>query len=222
MDREELQEKHKKHQLWVAGRDGGEQADFTSMTLSDAQMSFHGWNKAIFRHTVFIRCDLSDAAIREADLQGASLRYCNLGGIVLAGSNCDGVDFTGSDLTHANLRRCNLHAADLTRVDLRGADLSFANVENAKFVRTTFNSTHLDGTNLIVMELPWWRVTITPNRIQIGCKTYPPDVWRDFDDETIHAMDKRAVPWWKTYKEAILAMADTVQHQKEEDAQNRG
>ena len=54
-----------------------------------------------------------------------------------------------------------------------------------------------------------WHVTITDAHMQIGCQSHELTAWRDFDDNTIIALDgKDALRFWRSYKMLLLGMAE--------------
>jgi hypothetical protein len=65
----EIEEKIRKHALWLANEDGGERADLSGADLSEADLS---------------EADLSGADLSGADLRWAYLRWANLSGADLS------------------------------------------------------------------------------------------------------------------------------------------
>lgn len=53
-----------------------------------------------------------------------------------------------------------------------------------------------------------WPVATDGERIQIGCKNYTAQEWRDFSDSAIKRMAPGALEFWRTHKVTILALAD--------------
>jgi uncharacterized protein YjbI with pentapeptide repeats len=96
--REEIQERFRKHSLWLAGEEGGERfsaccTDLTGVDLIDAVLRDAYLRRAYLSGANFRGADLSDANLRGADLSGANLR---------------GVDLTGTDLRHTVLTDADL------------------------------------------------------------------------------------------------------------------
>lgn len=51
-----------------------------------------------------------------------------------------------------------------------------------------------------------WPITISPTRMQIGCELHSFSDWHDFDDARIAAMDRGALKFWKSHKDALLML----------------
>ena len=101
LTQEELKKILHRHQLWLEGKEGGEQANLRWADLRGA--------------------DLREADLCEADLCGANLREVDL-----RGANLQGADLCRVDLRGANLREVDLQGADLHGANLCGADLDFS------------------------------------------------------------------------------------------------
>ena len=133
--------------------------------------------------------------LRRADLYGADLRRADL----------RGADLRDADLRDADLRDADLREADLYGADLRGADLSEADLREADLREADLYGKPLSKTPLQLYNLHW-PICITEQHMQIGCKTYMHEEWSSFDDETIDEMERRALEFWREWKEPLLAM----------------
>lgn len=137
------------HQKWLAGEDGGEQADFSGQMLDEEEFEGEDLRKALFRGT-----RLSGTKFWECNLEGADFSSAILFGAAFAGSNCKGANFKNADLGNvffsglpedwaawagsdpegfektspANLSRANLVGASLEGAFLAGVDLRGAKV----------------------------------------------------------------------------------------------
>jgi hypothetical protein len=69
----EIEEKLRKHALWLADENGGERANLSGADLSVADLS-----RADLSDADLSRADLSDADLRGADLSDANLNWANL------------------------------------------------------------------------------------------------------------------------------------------------
>lgn len=112
MDENKLKEILNKHEAWLCGEDGGEQADLSWADLSGASLSWASLSWAYLS-----RADLHRADLRRADLSGAYL---------------DKADLSWADLSWADLRGADLRGADLSGADLYEANLYEANLSGAK------------------------------------------------------------------------------------------
>lgn len=86
--------------------------------------------------------------------------------------------------------RANLRGADLGEADLRGTDLWEA----------------IDAP--IQMQVESWLVHIQGGCLQIGCRYYSVEQWRQFSDEEIERMDEKAMAFWQRHKDWLLACCD--------------
>ena len=120
---EALAERVAKHQLWLKGSPGGEQAD------------------------------LSWAGLRRSDLRGADLRGANLHKCALSGSDLSGAELSEADLSESDLSPCNLRGSNLSRSDLARADLSDADLRHADLSGASLSGASLSGANLYEANL---------------------------------------------------------------------
>jgi len=101
-------------------------------------------------------------------------------------------DLWGADLRDANLREANLWDADLWDANLREADLWGQKI----YISPNF------------MELEPYRIMAFNSVIKIGCELHTIEEWEGFSDKRILEMEgKKALEWWKSYKEPILTIA---------------
>jgi hypothetical protein len=180
---EKLLELHKK---WLYD-EGGVRADLRSADLHGADLS---------------SADLSGANLRSADLRSADLSNAVLYGADLRGADLSGADLNGADLNGANLRSADLHGADLRGADLSGANLRSADLRSAD-LRCTGNMKELR-----TIQVDRYMIGFTKDILQIGCKTYTIDEWRNFTDEEISKMDEGALDWWNKWKDWIFQAID--------------
>jgi uncharacterized protein YjbI with pentapeptide repeats len=184
MKTEQLQKILSDHKKWLYRKEGGSRAHLSGADLSGADLG---------------RADLSGADLSGADLRRADLR---------------GAHLSGADLSGADLRRAHLRGADLSGADLGGADLGGAHLGGADLRRA-----HLSGASLWdcvgnrdhirSLQLETYSITYTTGIIQIGCKRYTFDEWREFTDEEIIQMDgKTALMFWRKWKDTIFMLIE--------------
>ena len=94
-----------------------------------------------------------------------------------------------ANLIGANLRNANLSGAELSDADLRGANLIGA-VGNKKELRT--------------MQIETYSISFTKDVLQIGCKRFTIQEWKNFNDEEISNMDNQALSFWNKWKDFIF------------------
>ena len=61
---------------------------------------------------------------------------------------------------------------------------------------------------VLIASLPHWTVMISDTRMMIGCQIHTHAEWAVFDDAAIVEMDRQALRFWRTYKDALLAMCE--------------
>jgi uncharacterized protein YjbI with pentapeptide repeats len=137
-----------------------------------------------------------------------NLCSAKLAGVNLAGADLYGADLQSADLHDANLHGANLYRAKLQCANLRGANLYAANLHGANLYRANLQDANLHNTignsrEIISLQTYSYTVTYTATHIQIGCKRYCITEWMEFDDDTINAMDIRALDWWTHHKRWI-------------------
>ena len=140
-------------------------------------------------HKKWINNDGGERAnLRGANLEGANLEYANL----------EDADLWDANLQYANLQYANLQYANLEDANLRGANLEGANLWGA-----IGNLVHVKS-----LQCEKYFVTYTAKVIQIGCKNYTIEEWKNFDDEKIKTMDDGALEWWKKWKPIIMQLIE--------------
>jgi len=131
MNKLELMEILKKHQMWLKDETGGERAYLQDANLQDAY--------------------LQDAYLRDANLQDAYLRDADLQSAYLQGADLRGADLQGAYLQSAYLQGANLQSADLRGADLRGASYYYLQCpETGSF--TAYKKGSYD--TIITLEIP--------------------------------------------------------------------
>ena len=133
-------------------------------------------------------------------------------------ANLTYANLTYADLTDANLSRANLTDANLTYANLAGADLTDANLSRANLTRANLTRANLAGANLTnllgdmehikTLQTDKYLVSYTNRVLQIGCKKYSIEEWKNFDDKTISQMDSGALEWWTQWKPIIMQIIE--------------
>ena len=131
MGEKELKTILKKHRAWLAGREGGERADFAGTGLREADLKGTILKEADFKGVDLRMANLREADLRKADLRWADLIKASLREVKLERANLRGAYLRDANLEGANLRDTNLEGADLRganlrETDLRGADIDFS------------------------------------------------------------------------------------------------
>ena len=155
-----------------------------------------------------------------ADLRGANLCGADLRGANLSGANLRDADLSGANLRDANLRGANLRGvylrdvylrdANLCGVDLRDANLCGANLRDANLRDADLSGANLNGVCglndwIKNIQIEDWPISYTSEIMQIGCQRHPLDVWRNFSDAEIRAMDgRKALAFWEKWKSWIF------------------
>ena len=153
--------------------------------------------------------NLWGANLRDANLEGANLWGANLWGANLWGANLEGANLWDANLEGANLWDANLEGANLWGANLRGANLRDANLRDANLRDANLRDANLWGVGgnmeeIRSMKIETFPITFTKDVLQIGCKRYLIEEWRNFSDEDINNMDDRALAFWKKWKDFIF------------------
>lgn len=99
----------------------------------------------------------------------------------------------------------NLEGANLEGADLEGADLEGANLEGAILRGAILDGGALRKTPLVVMGLNWW-VMVTDGFLTIGCQRHTHTAWAAFTDAEIVKMDRKALRFWRQWRDPLLTM----------------
>ena len=154
------------------------------------------------------RADLRGTDLREADLHKADLSCANLCDANLCGADLSNADLRGADLLGANLNGADLCDADLSGATLEFVDLSDANLRNANLSGATLRDTIGNMKQIKSLQIEKYTIVYTSDIIQIGCKNYTIEKWKNFNDDTISEMDAGALEWWKKWKETIFKIIE--------------
>ena len=158
INKEELNEILKEHELWLEGK-GGEQAD-----LRRANLRFVSLRGVDLRGA-----DLSKVNLRHTDLNEVNLSNADLRGADLSDSNLSNANLRGADLRGANLGFANLRGTDLRDADLRRADLRFANLRDANLSDSNLKYTNLRYADLIYTDLKDVKTNIYTLGYNLAC-----------------------------------------------------
>lgn len=190
MEQKELETILEEHKLWVE-TDGekGKRADLYRSDLSGV--------------------DLSGADLSGADLRGADLCVAYLCGADLCGADLSGADLRDAVLSGADLRGAVLNGADLSGADLCRASLCDANLSGADLQGVkSFWDTVGNGKEIKSVQLGRYNICYTKNLLQIGCKLFLIEEWKEFSDEEIFEFDEgykqEGLAWWRENKEKIF------------------
>jgi hypothetical protein len=159
-------------------------ANLSGANLSGANLSGANLSEADLRWANLSRADLSGANLNKANLSEADLRWANLSEADLRWANLSGANLSGANLSEADLRWANL-----SRADLSGADLRWS-IGNMKEISS--------------LQLETYYITMTKERIFIGCRGYSVSEWKNFNDDEISKMDSSALSFWKKWKNFIF------------------
>ena len=183
----------KLHQKWLNDEVGGIRANLEGADLTRADLT----------GAILSGADLTRANLTDANLTRAILTRAILTGVDLSGANLTGAILSGADLTRANLTDANLTRANLTGADLTGVDLSGANLTDANLTNLLGNMRHIKS-----VQAEKYAITYTATILQIGCKRFTVDEWKNFDDDTISKMDSGAIEWWAKWKPIIIQIIE--------------
>ena len=145
---------------------------------------------------------LSSANLSYADLSSANLSYADLSSANLSSADLSSADLRSADLRSANLSSANLSSANLSSADLSSANLSYADLSSADLLCKG------DMKFIFTLQIDEWPIGFTKEILQIGCQTHPITEWREFTDDQISKMSKKALDWWKRWKQPLFAIID--------------
>ena len=121
-----------------------------------------------------------------------------LEGVSLLGANLEGANLRWANLEGANLQRANLEGANLEETNLRWANLEGAFLWSARGNNRQVKSLHVGE----------YDVAYTKDFLQIGCKGFPIEKWKTFNEEDISKMDRKALTEWNNYFKFILQIIE--------------
>lgn len=78
-----------------------------------------------------------------------------------------------------------------------------ANLRDANLINLNGNLIHIKS-----LQTERYYITYTSKVIQIGCKRYTIDEWKNFEDEKIRHMDIGALEWWSKWKPIIMQIIE--------------
>lgn len=129
MDKNEIQEILKQHQLWLDDN-GGKRADLRGVDLYGADL--HNAN-------------LRGAYLHSSRLGGADLSFANLNYATLCNADLHNVNLWGASLSEANLHSADLSCTNLNWANLCYTDLSYANLYGANLLNANLHGAELNG-----------------------------------------------------------------------------
>ena len=132
--------------------------------------------------------------------------YNEAGGIrlVAIGSNLSNSNLSGANLSNSNLRHADLSGANLSNSNLSNADLRYADLINAIGNQKEIHS----------LQLPRYKIVMTKDIINIGCKAYTKEEWLNFDKVRLGNMDgKEGLEWWDNYSKIVFELYDKIMEQ---------
>ena len=123
-------------------------------------------------------------------------------------ANLINANLRGANLINADLRGANLSVADLSDANLRGANLSDANLRGANLSGADLWGVVGNMRHIKSLQTEKYTITYTATILQIGCKRFTIDEWKNFDDKTISQMDSGALEWWTKWKLIIMQIIE--------------
>lgn len=102
-----------KHERWVNGAAGGEEASFNSMDISNISLRSSDLSGVDFRNCVGRYTDFSDCHLYTSNFEGSKLDHANF-----AYADLELVGFKNVDLRYVNLSNAKLHYVDFTNANI--------------------------------------------------------------------------------------------------------
>lgn len=132
MDKNELQEILKQHQLWL-NNNGGEKINLQGADLRGIDLRKANLRGANLQGVRLWGADLSYANLRDADLHNVNLCDANLHYADLCKTDLSCADFDSANLYYTDLSYANLYSANLLNANLHGAVLNGAILYKVKY-----------------------------------------------------------------------------------------
>ena len=153
MNKNEIKEILKLHEMWLNGEEGGERAHFCAADLCGVNLEYANLRKADLHGVDLCDANLSNANLSEAKLCGAFLEHANFYEANLCSADLRGANLSEADLRDANLCSANLFEADLQEVNFQNADLRSANLKYTNLRYANLKHTKLRRANLVYADL---------------------------------------------------------------------
>ena len=120
------------------------------------------------------------------------------------------VDLSGSNLSGSDLSNCNLRGSNLSDCDLSNCNLSGSDLRGSNLSDCDLSGSDLRDCDLRVLQTDIWTVYVQKDTIRIGCQYHSISDWGQFTDDQIANMHRRALIWWKIWKDVIFAIHATI------------
>lgn len=122
----ELLEILRKHEAWVEGKPGGEQADLSNVDFRGADLT-----KAFLAYAILEGADFEGALLPQARFMSARLMGANFTNAIMPEADLTFAELSNANLTGANLTWASLSSAYLDNTELKEADLSRTEMHGA-------------------------------------------------------------------------------------------
>jgi hypothetical protein len=157
MNKDQLQEKLKLHQLYLKNQ-GGERLDLEGADLTGANLIGADLRRANFKDANLTGADFTGANLISADLTGANLRFANL-----ISADLRFADLTGANFIDASFIRCIGNEKEIKTIQtskywiVYTKDVMQIGCENYA-IEKWFNFTDLDIEVMAEDALEWWKL----------------------------------------------------------------
>ena len=222
---EELNEIIKLHMWYVLNVPGGSKANFehtdlSGLTIESVHLDTVSFNFANLEETRFIQTSLKladfnqvsacNTSFLECGMQHASFVRAKLKSAQFCHADLDFADFNQAILTDTQLIESSLNDAEFDGATLGHTDFFKSDLRNIRFGCADIKTAMLwdvlgDNKHIITLQTPKYTVNYTAEHIQIGCKKFTHDEWKNFTDEEIDDMAAGALRWWRKHKEWLFA-----------------
>jgi len=132
-----------KHVLWNHDVQGGEQADFTNMDLTDSYLVNSDLNGAIFKNTILNASTLGNGSYTQCDFTGAEMI-----GVDAVDAFFEESDFTGAKLINCHFLSSHFSQCNFTGADLSGSDFNLASLDNCDFTDANIEAAKLENARM--------------------------------------------------------------------------
>lgn len=122
----ELLEILRKHEAWVEGKPGGEQADLSNVDFRGIDLT-----GAFLAYAILEGANFEGVLLPQAHFMSARLAGANFTNAIMCEANFTSADLSNANLTGANLTWASLGSAYLNNTELKEADLSCTEMHEA-------------------------------------------------------------------------------------------
>ena len=140
---DELEIMKAKHTLWNHDVQGGKQADFSNMDLTDCYLANTDLTGAIFKGAILNASTIGNGSYTFCDFTNADMYYVDAVDAVFEESNFTRAKLIGCHFLSSHFTHCNFTGADLS-----GSDFNLAILDNSDFTDAKINDAKMENARM--------------------------------------------------------------------------